>query len=383
MKKNKLAVVIPTLRGAGCEKTLSEMLFDFGQEFEVDLVLYAEIIDYDIPENINIKLIGTDDSPNHTILYKIFRLWKRIYNIGKILKKNKYDAIISFIDGCNTNVYLGKKLFNLKTPLITAEHTINDGFFEHNPYGKRFAKVFKFLLKITYDGADEVVVISESMKKYLYESIGVKNKNITTIYNGIDAEKFNLTKNENVQFEVEFQEAKIRLLNVARLDDQKNQQYLIQLMPNIIKEKHDAKLFIIGKGEKEEELKKLIKELNLENNVFLLGWKTNVADYLRESDLFLMSSKYESFGNVVAEALMCGLPVISSNYEDVIYEIISQSDLGATVELNDKIEYKNSIIKYLDITIDKRRIHAIFNNKFDIQKTKEEYINLIKKVIHE
>jgi len=381
--KNKLAIVIPTLHGAGCEKLLSEMLFDFKKEFEVDLILYEKSIDYDMPKSINIKLVGTDNSPYHSIMYKIYRLWKRIDNIGKILKDNDYDAVLSFIDGCNTNVCLGKKLHRAKTPLISAEHTINDGFFKHNPHSKKFAWLFKYLLKMTYNGVDEVVVISNSMKKYLKETIQVTNKNITTIYNGINTNKFNLVKDTNVSFEKEFNEAKIKLLNVARLDDNKNQQYLINLMPSVLKEKSEARLFIVGKGEKEKELKNLIKKLNLEDKVFLLGWKTNVADYMKEADLFLMASKYESFGNVVAEALLSGVPVVSSLYDDVIFDILEDERMGKVIKLDNKEEYFKAILYYLDIKIDKKLLHNKVKSKFDISTTSNQYIQTIKKVINE
>lgn len=380
--KNKLAIVIPTLHGAGCEKLLSEMLFDFEKEFEIDLILYEKSIDYDIPKSINIKLVGSDNSPYHSIFYKIFRLWKRINNIGKILKSNNYDAILSFIDGCNTNVYFAKLLHNLKTPLVSAEHTINKGFFIHNPHSKKLAWLFKYLLKITYNGVDEVIVISESMKKYLKEEINVTNNNITTIYNGIDTHKFNLEKNKNIEFEKEFKNAKIKLLNVARLDDNKNQQYLINLMPDILKEKPESRLFIIGKGEKELELKSLIKKLNLENYVFLLGWKTNVSDYMKESDLFLMASKYEGFPMTIIESISVGLPVISSLSNDSIYEIL-KNDIGKVIKLDDEVSFTGTIISYINKKIDKNKMHQIIENKFAIDKTSSEYIKIIKKAINE
>ncbi len=378
--KNKLAVVIPNLHGAGCEKLVSEMLFKFVEEFEIDLILYEKHIDYKIPENINIKLVGTDNSPYHFILYKIFRQIKRIINIGKILKQNNYDAIISFIDGCNTNVLFAKKIFKIKTPLIAAEHTINENFFNNNPFSKRFKIFFKYLSKITYNRVDEVIVISNSMKKYLQEVIKVTNQNITVIYNGIDTNKFSPTKNQNIEFEKEFKEVKIRLLNVARLDDNKNQQYLVNLMPEILKHKPEARLFIIGKGEKEEELKELIKNLDLEDKVFLLGWKTNVADYMRESNLFLMSSKYESFGNVVIESLSCGVPVIISEYDEVVFEILDDS-MGEIVKLENKKEYINAILSWLDKDIDKNKMHQKIKEKFSIEITSKKYLEVIKKAI--
>jgi len=381
--KNKLAIVIPTLHGAGCEKLVSEMLFNFEKEFYIDLILYENNIDYNIPNNINIKLVGTDNSANHNAWYKIFRLGKRIYNIGKILKKNKYDAVLSFIDGCNTNVYFGKILHRVSTPLICAEHTINENFFKYNLYSKKLAWLFKYLLRVTYNGSDEVIVISNSMKKYLKEEIKVTNKNITTIYNGIDINKFNLEVDDTVQFEEEFKNAKIRLLNVARLDDNKNQQYLIRLMPDILKEKSDCRLFLIGKGEKEEELESLIKKLKLEEFVYLLGWKTNVSDYMKKSDLFLMSSKYESFGNVVVESLMCGMPVVTSKYDEVVYDIINNDILGSIVDLENIDQYKKMILYYLCKKENKKKINNLMKERFAINKTGQDYIKIVKKVINE
>lgn len=379
--KSKIAVVIPTLHGAGCEKLVSEMLFEFTEEFEVDLILYEYIIDYKIPSNVNIKLVGTDNSPYHSLLYKIFRQIKRIINIGKILKQNNYNAVISFIDGCNTNVFLAKKIFKIKSPLIAAEHTINENFFNNNPFARRFKMFFKFLSKITYNKVDEVIVISNSMKKYLQEDIKVKNKNITVIYNGIDTDKFSPVKNKNVKFEEEFENARIKLLNVARLDDNKNQQYLIKLMPEILKYRPEARLFIIGKGEKEKKLRNLIQNLNLENKVFLLGWKTNVADYMRESNLFMMASKYESFGNVVVEALSCGVPAIVSEYDEVVFEILDDN-MGEIVKLDNKKDYINAILFWIDKKIDKSKMHQKIREKFSITKTTNEYIKVIKKAIN-
>lgn len=381
--KTKIAIVIPTLHGAGCEKLLSEMLFYFEKEFDIDLILYEKNIDYNIPKNINIKLVGTDNSPYHSKLYKVYRLFKRINNIGKILKSNDYKAIVSFIDGCNTNVYLAKLLYRIKIPLISAEHTINENFFNNNPFTKKFKSLFKWLLKTTYNGVDEVIVISNSMKKYLIKNIGVKNQNISVIYNGIDTNKFNLEKNKNVDFEKEFKESKIKLLNVARLDDNKNQQYLINLMPAILKEYPDAKLFIIGKGEKEKELKELINRLHLNSNVYLLGWKTNVSIYMKEVDVFLMSSKYESFGNVVVESLSCGVPVVTSRYDDVLFDIIEDDNFGKIIELDNNQEYINAIKHFINQKPKKEILHSSIRKKFDIKNTSFQYINVIKKVINE
>ena len=380
--KSKIGIVIPTLHGAGCEKLLSEMLFEFEREFDIDLILYEHKIDYNIPNNLNIITLNSQNTASNNIIYKIIRAVKRIDKIGKTIKQNNYDAVISFIDGCNINTFLGCKLHRCKTPLILAEHTINEGFFKNNKYAKKVERLYKFLLKVTYNNADKVIVISKAMKRYMKDKLKISNE-MTVIYNGIDTKKFNLAKNKNSNLEKEFVNAKIKLLNVARLDDNKNQQYLINLMPEILKQKPEMKLFIIGKGEKENELKTLIKNLNLENKIFLLGWKNNVQDYMKEADVFVMSSKYEGFPMTIIESISVGLPVVSSLSNKSIYEVLKDKNYGQVVKLEDKKEFLNAIVYYLENKIDKEILHKYIKENFSLEKTTNEYIKTIKKAIDE
>lgn len=383
VRKKKIAVVIPTLEGAGCEKLVAEMLPTFANHFEVNLIMYEMYNDFSIPKGIKVLTLDSKNRSQHSFAYKTIRLLYRVFYLGLLFRKHKYDLILSFIDGCNINSFLGKTLFGVKSRLILAEHTVNKNFFQYNKYSNKFKYIIKLLLYCAYNKSDRVVAISSSMRNFLVNDIGVKSNKIEIIYNGINTTNFNAREEFSLDLDERFESAKIKLITVGRLVEGKNQEFLIKLMPSILDKFPDARLFILGKGELNNRLLNIISKLNLSDRVFLLGWKNNVHLYLKKSDLFLFSSHYESFCNVVAESLMCGVPVITSRYDDVVDELIFSSTLGEAVDSNDKLLFEMQIAKYLINKKSKQSVAEVFGNRFDFQNTCSSYVSLIQKVVNE
>src|SRR5699024_12851263 len=98
---------------------------------------------------------------------------------------------------------------------------------------------------------------------------------------------------------------------MSRLIELKDQKTLIKAFANL--NRKDTKLVIIGEGPKKLELQQLAKSLNILNQVHFLGWVDNPFPILRRSDVFVLTSKFEGFGNVLVEAMICETPVISSD----------------------------------------------------------------------
>ena len=118
-------------------------------------------------------------------------------------------------------------------------------------------------------------------------------------------------------------------LNIGRLTTQKNQILLIEFFKNQLKENKNLTLYIIGEGEKKEELKKLIFKYRLENNIFLLGYKKNIYSYLLRSKAIILSSLWEDPGAVMIEAAFCNVPIISSNCKNGPKEFLMNSQMQA------------------------------------------------------
>ena len=121
-----------------------------------------------------------------------------------------------------------------------------------------------------------------------------------------------------------FDNEHINLITVGRLEPQKNYDLLIDTVERVPK----IKLFILGRGILENDLKKKIFEKNLNDRIIFLGYDANPYKYLKKADLFIFGSNHEGFPNVLLEAMCCGLPILTTNCKsgpDEIMELENSS----------------------------------------------------------
>ncbi|MSP52954.1 MAG: glycosyltransferase [Gammaproteobacteria bacterium] len=388
MKKIRLAVVIPTLHGAGCERIVAELLPDLNKLFDIELILYNRAISYPVPEQIKIYTLNSDNSAECSIGYKMYRFAKRIVSLSLILRRENYEVILSFIDGNNIIVFFANILSGRKAKLVTAEHTISDDFFRFNRYARRLRWVVKSLLRFVYNRADKVIVISKAMQDYLRDNLGVK-KTTDIIYNGIDVNRFYFPTHyleKTPQLDSRYLVDGIRLLNVGRLDDNKNQRFLIEIFPRILESVPTAYLFIIGVGSNEESLRHLIYDMGLEERIYLLGWKNNVEEFMKMADVFLLTSHYESFSNVIMEALACGVPVVTTQSTKAFFETLDNGHFGTIVPVGDADAFVaavlNTLSHYSNSDTFKMEISNHARSNFNIDRMKSKYIGVIQEVFN-
>ena len=127
--------------------------------------------------------------------------------------------------------------------------------------------------KVLFSKADKIVALSEMVKYDLVKNYDVDDRKIKVIYNPCDKDNINNSIDEDIMTKEEidiFNSSDNIVITAGRLSNQKGQWHLIRAFSEVVKEINNAKLIILGVGEKEEYLRKLIKELKLENNVYLL-----------------------------------------------------------------------------------------------------------------
>ena len=132
---------------------------------------------------------------------------------------------------------------------------------------------------------------------------------------------------------------------VGRLSPEKNVVEIVKAF-NLIKDKTNCKLLIIGDGKELELINDAITTFNLADRIHLIGFKTNPYKYMKRAVGLILYSSYEGFPNVVLEAMYCKTPVIISNFEGA-EELVNHKENGFIVEQNDVNDLSNSMLELI------------------------------------
>lgn len=320
-------------------------------------------------ENINCDFVAIDyiDNTYETIIKEngdhIFLLKDRkkrpfgyIKQLRSIIEEQDYDAI--HVHGNSSSMLLdllatGK---NSEIKKIVHGHSVET---DHKVMDKLFKK--KFL-----SAYDKGFSVSESAGKWLYE-----NENYTILNNGIDTEEFNYSFEKREQYRREFEmEDKFVILNVGRLEENKNHAFLLDVFSEICKVQDNALLLFIGKGSQLESLKRKVDLLGLDNKVKFMGEQHETSPYYLAADVFVHPSKFESFGIVNLEAQCSGLKCVIS---DVIPQKVNVTNNVTFLSLNvDPEKWAEEILKYKDGYKREFKGDMISEKGYDIKKNAEE-----------
>lgn len=190
-----------------------------------------------------------------------------------------------------------------------------------------------------------IAVDSNNKRRYCKYYPWIKNK-ITVIPIGIDISKFD----KQSQIITEFSTEKKNIIFIGRLEPEKNISFLIDVFKEVYKENNQTNFIIIGSGSEEEKLKTKAKEFKLEN-IFFLGSKNNneIINYLSASNVLVLSSIFEGSPTVIKEALVCKVPIVSSDVGDVkdVLNKVSNGGFISEMSIND---FKEKIILALSIS---------------------------------
>ena len=301
--------------------------------------------------NLNMKL-----PINGFIKSRIFYIFLSIITLiplYKFLKKEKPDYLIIHL--ITVPVLVLSFFFNFKTKFILRI----SGYPKLNFLRKIFWKIFsKKLYKI--------FTPTEITKKMLINNGVFREDQIFLLRDPIISIKnLNTLKTKKIDDNFEFENY---ILSIGRLTKQKNFQFLIKAYAHVKLEITNLpKLLIIGEGEERNYLTKKIRENNLEKDVFLLGYKNNIFQYLNKSLFFILSSDWEDPGFVLVEAAASNKLILSSDVLSGPKEFLCNKSSGFLYEKENFKDFKNKIKHILNDTNSKeiyfKRINAKKNSR--------------------
>jgi glycosyltransferase involved in cell wall biosynthesis len=169
------------------------------------------------------------------------------------------------------------------------------------------------------------------------------------------------------------------ILGIGRLVSQKDFFTLIKAFAKV-REIRSARLMILGEGEQRSDLEKLIQQLGLEADVALPGFTENPYQFLSRAAVFVLSSRFEGFGNVVAEALACGTPVVSTDCPSGPAEILDGGKYGTLIPIGDPDTMATAILATLTVPVNRTALQQR-SLQFERDRIVEQYVALIKTLL--
>lgn len=321
----KIAIITETLAKGGAEKTAANISLYLSDKYEKSLIVYdgsQTVYPYDG------QIIDLKSYPSHRLTAKLLTLLKRICKVNDIKEQNRFHAVISLMDSCNIVNLLTKQgekvIVSARNDLLRKEGTMDK-------------RLRLYLLKWLCRYADIVVAVSEGIGNELVKKYHMDKRKIKVIYNGYDLRAIKTSAEQPLEPQYNELFTVPCIITVGRLTEQKGQKHLIRAFKKVKSVIHDVKLILLGQGELETELKQLTAALGLADDVYFMGFQENPYRFIRHADVFVLSSLYEGFPNALAEAMACGVPVISTDCYTGPREILApETDTGIQAQT---IEY--------------------------------------------
>jgi len=232
------------------------------------------------------------------------------------------------------------------------------------PIEKVFARITDKLITIV---SEDYEIATNKLDCQIYRIHGV----------GVDENKFqpvDIAEKMSLRIRMGYETSQKIILSVGELLANKNQQMIICAMPDILKKTPNAILLIAGNGPNQQQLEHLINSLNLQENVKMLGYVSNINEYHKISDLLVSCSIREGLGMNVIEAMMCGNPVVLTDNRGH-RELIDEDRNGYLVQLDatEKMAEKVNTILLSDDAYKKFARNAkIFSDKYSNERVKKE-----------
>ncbi len=339
----RIACFIPELGGGGAERVMIHLAEGFAAKgWIVDLVVAQVTGAYaaHLPKEINLVDLQAK-SPQ--IITKTVALIK-------YLKQQQPTVLLTTLDMINAAGW-ARRLSKTSTQVVMIVQThLSQQFRDrHSPL---VGWMRSQIVKQFYPWANHLVAASQGVADDVAAIIGMDPDQIYVIYNPVVRSDLAEKALEQVDHPWFAQGQPPVLLGVGRLVKQKDFATLVRAFAQV-RQQRLCRLVIIGDIDEREahikpDLEKLINNLNIHREVAFLGFVENPYKYMERAQVFVLSSRYEGFGNVVAEALAVGTSVVSTDCESGPAEILKQGQFGRLVPVGDSTALANAMQEALD-----------------------------------
>jgi len=340
-----ITLFIPSFTGGGAERVFVTLANSFANSgYKVDLAVFTSEGPYRQEVDKRVRVVDLN----------ISRAAKGVFAFSKYLQQNSPSVVLSTMSHVSLCAFFARILARRShsTKLFVRE-AIAPSF---NDETSGFAPtITRKLMAYMYKHVDGVVASTDQMSRELQQRFTIKN--LKTIGNPVVTQSFlqNLDTDDKPAWP--WNDTTPVVVGMGRLEDQKDFDALIRAFA-LSQQRVKSRLAILGEGNNRESLTRLTKELGIEQLVWMPGFVDNPVSYLKNAQLYVLSSRFEGLPNALIQALCTGIPVVSTRCETGPVDLLKENVFGRLVDVAD--------VEDMSIAISE----SLLSEKFDCERQK-------------
>jgi glycosyltransferase involved in cell wall biosynthesis len=360
----RVAFAFSSLRGGGIQRVMLTLAAGFlARGFKVDLL----IVD---PRG---ELESAVPSDARIVDLRARRSLHALPALARYLRRERPAAALASQTPLNLLTLLARRLAGVPTRLVLSEHIDLDAVLQHAATWKE--RLFPVGARWFYPKADALVVVSRGAAARFAQATGLSPSLATVIYNPVVTPAL-------------FEQAAVPLdhpwlagggppviVSAGRLTRQKDHDTLLRAFA-LVRQRRRARLLLLGEGEERANLEALGDQLGIRSDVQLPGFVANPFAYMARARLFVLSSRWEGFGNVLVEAMACGVPVVSTDCPSGPAEILQDGVFGRLAAVGDSRSLADAMLQTLQepSAPARARQRAL---EFSVERAVEHYLRVM------
>ena len=359
----KALFMIPSLGAGGAERALTQLANALSERIDVSILTLFKEGKYiqELNQDIHYSYVFKKVFRGNIHIFKLFSpefLFKRMI-------KGHYDVIVSYLEGPTTRIVSG-----CKDPSVKIINWVHTAATNKDVFLKSYRNEAEFVKCM--NKYETTVFVAQTAQKAFEEQFNISLPHETVVYNPIDNERILKQSMENT--DVTLPANSFNIVTVGRLSKVKGFDRLIDICAEL-KKKANIHLYIVGNGGEENSLKERVAALKAESYVSFLGFRSNPFPIVKQASLYVCSSYREGYSTSVIEALVLGVPVVTTECsgmreilgEGIEYGVITEnSDRGLLCGLEKMITDDAFYEKIKEKT---RERGKMFNLRDGIEKT--------------
>lgn len=311
----RIAILIPTLELYGAEGAavrLAKGLSNRGVDVSLLLTDVSTSVEID-----NVRVIPLSFTDGLTLIEEFLYAPIQYLRLCRVLNREKFDIVVSFMERAN--------IFNLALTgkqhrILSVRTSLKRSFKESGITREIFTKLlYKFLIH----KADRIIFVSRGSMDDFLDIFDVNRDKVGVIYNPFDIHHMLSLAKEPIEDEYrEIFEGPV-IIHVGRFTKDKGQWYLIRAFKKILETVPQARLVFLGDGKLRSYAESMASDMGIINKVYFLGFQQNPLKFISRAMVCVLSSLWEGLPNVLIEAMVCKIPVVSSDCKSGPREVLA------------------------------------------------------------